>query len=488
MNITAETKPAQNNNSKDISAIKARLDRIFEAQNEHRFHVARTTAKHRIQKLKQMLKWILSHRSEIHSALKADFRKPEAETDLSEILVVTSEIRHAISHLKSWMKPKRVDSSLLMLTTSGSVMFEPRGLVLIIAPWNFPFNLTVGPLVSAVSAGNCVILKPSEFTPATSSLIGKMISEIFPENEVAQFEGDKDVSTLLFDKPFHHIFFTGSPMVGKIVQAAAAKHLTTVTLELGGKSPVIIDKSVNMNDAVKKIAWGKFMNNGQTCIAPDYALVHKDRYEEFISKLKDTVIKYYGETEEDRKKSPHYARIINARNHERLSQLIKQTEEKGAKIEIGGIADESEQYLSPTLLSNVSLDSPIMQEEIFGPVLPVIKVESLQEAVSIVQKTEKPLALYIFSTNSRHVNMVLSETTSGGACVNETLIHFLHPNLPFGGVNFSGSGNSHGYYGFKAFSHERAILKHHALSPMKMLYPPYTNFVQKLTAILVRFL
>jgi len=472
----------------DLAQVKENLERIFAAQNENRFHVARTTAKQRIKKLKKIRDWIREHRSDIHAALKEDFRKPEAETDLSEILVVTTEIKHAISHLRDWMEPRPIESTLLFMTTSSHVQYEPRGVVLIVAPWNYPFNLSIGPLVSAIAAGNCAIIKPSELTPATSKLVGRLVSELFDENEVAVVEGDKEVAGMLLDLPFHHIFFTGSPAVGKIVQAAAAKHLTSVTLELGGKSPVIVDRSVNLDDAVGKIAWGKFVNNGQTCIAPDYALVHKDREAEFIEKMRKAVESYYGSSEEDRKESTSYARIISGRHHMRLTDLISKTISMGAKLAFGGVVDASQQYISPTLLTNVPLDAPLMKEEIFGPILPVLTFESLKEAVELIQKMEKPLALYYFGNRKTHIDYVLTETTAGGTCVNETMIHFMHPNLPFGGVNFSGSGSSHGIYGFRTFSHERAVLRHHRFSPLKLLYPPYTNFVQKITAFMVKYL
>lgn len=469
------------------SEMRSEIDRVFSLQMQNRFHIADTTAKERIHKLKRILHWIEKHRSEIYSALKKDFRKPETETDISEILVALTEIRHAVSHLKKWMHPQRVDKTLSFITASGWVQYEPRGVVLIISPWNFPFNLTLGPMISAIAAGNCIILKPSEYTPATSALIRKMIIDIFPENEVAMFEGDKDVSGALLEKPFHHIFFTGSPEVGKLVMAAAAKNLSSVTLELGGKSPVIIDEDADMNDAVEKITWGKFMNNGQTCIAPDYALVHKKRHSEFLEKMQKTVQKFYGETESDRKASPHFARIISPRHHSRLQKMIEDSKKEGAKIEYGGVYDENDLYISPTLLSHVTLEMPIMKEEIFGPVLPVLAVDSMDHAVRIVQNMEKPLALYIFSRDRTNVHKVLRETSAGGTCINETLIHFLHPNLPFGGVNYSGSGNSHGFYGFRAFSHERAILRHIKHSPLKLLYPPYTEKVKKLASLVLRY-
>ncbi|MBL8020222.1 MAG: aldehyde dehydrogenase family protein [Leptospirales bacterium] len=468
--------------------IQERLDSVFQAQQENRYTISKTTASERIAKLKKILHWVDAHRTDIHKALREDFNKPEAETDLSEILVVTGEIKHAIKHLRHWMKPRRVPGSLTFLTTSSYIQFEPRGVVLIIAPWNFPFNLTMGPVVSAIAAGNCMIVKPSELTPATSALMGRLFRELFPENEIAMFEGDKDVATMLLEKPFDHIFFTGSPAVGRIVQQAAAKHLSTVTLELGGKSPVIVDKSASMDDAVAKISWGKFMNNGQACIAPDYALVHKDRYAEFVEKMSKTVKKYYGQSPEERKSSDHYARIITERHHGRLKGLVDKAIEQGAKLVLGGTADASEKYLAPTLLTDVPNHSPIMKEEIFGPVLPILAVDSMDQAIGIVQKMEKPLALYMFSNTERNIQKVLNGTTAGGTCINDTMIHFLHPNLPFGGVNFSGSGNSHGFYGFRAFSHERSVLRHHRLAPMKMMYPPYTPFVRKIINLVVRYL
>lgn len=471
----------------ELERQKERIDSVFARQLAHQHAVARTKRKVRVRKLKQMLEWIRAHRLDIQAALREDFGKPETETDLSEILVVTSELRHAIKHLREWMEPRKVDGTILFPTASAWIEYEPRGVVLIVSPWNFPFNLTVGPLVSAVAAGNCVMIKPSEYTPATSRLVGKMIAEIFPEEEVAMFEGDSRTATLLLDKPFHHIFFTGSPAVGRIVQQAAAKHLSTVTLELGGKSPVIVDQKVNLRDAAKKIAWGKFMNNGQTCVAPDYALVHRDRYAEFIEELKTVIQEFYGDSHEAQKQTPHYARIISKRHHGRLHDLVEKALAQGARLEAGGQVDHEENYLSPTVLSGVPLDSPIMNEEIFGPVLPVLPVDSLEEAVSIIRSKEKPLALYVFSKRSKSIRYVLSETTAGGTCINDTVIHFLHPHLPFGGVNFSGSGNSHGLYGFRAFSHERSILKYHRFSPMKLLYPPYNHFGKRVAGFLARY-
>ena len=346
--------------------------------------MANTDAKVRIAKLRQLLDWIYSNRNKIYQAIYADFKKPAAEVDLSEVYMVVSEIKHAIRHLKKWMKPKRVRRTLALLTTSSCIHYEPRGVVLIIAPWNFPFNLTVGPLVSAIAAGNCIIVKPSEISLNTTRLIKEMAEQLFPENEVAVFEGDKEVAEELLKTPFDHIFFTGSPAVGKIVMKAAAENLATVTLELGGKSPVIVDDTANIKDAVQKIAWGKYMNNGQSCVAPDYLLIHESKYEKFMEEFKVKIKKYYGESETDRENSNDFARIINDRHHDRLKKMINDTVELGAKIEIGGVAKEEERYIAPTVLSNVSPESPAMQEEIFGPVLPVTTFSSLEEALKFI--------------------------------------------------------------------------------------------------------
>jgi len=478
--------------SKDVTLaempLKQQIDDIFAAQQAHRQFVAQTTAKERIHKLRELLAAVYDSRIQIQKSLYADFKKPAPEVDLTETYVVIAEIKHAIKHLKKWMKPRRVKPTLALLTTRGWIRYEPRGVILIISPWNFPFNLTLGPLVSAVAAGNCCIIKPSEYTPNTSALIREMIVKIFPKEEVAMFEGGPEVATELLKKPFDHIFFTGNPKVGKIVMKAAAENLTSVTLELGGKSPVIIDESANINDAAKKIAWGKFMNKGQTCIAPDYLFVHESKYSEFLQKLKDQIKSFYGESESERGESHIYPRIINRQHHQRLAKMIHDSVEKGAHVEIGGTLNEADKYISPTVLSGIHPDSAVMQEEIFGPVLPVIKYQTLEETAELINTKEKPLALYIFSRNRKNINFMLSHIIAGGTCINDVVLHFLHLNLPFGGINNSGHGNSHGYYGFKTFSHERAVLKHSNLSPLKLMFPPYTKLGKKFIDITLKYL
>ncbi len=469
-------------------SLQERIDEIFRMQKANRFVLARTSARERTAKLRRLLNWIYQNRPAIQQALYNDFRKPPAETDLTEIYVVISEIKHAIRHLRRWMKPHRVPPTRALLTTRAWIRYEPRGVVLIMSPWNFPFNLSLGPFVSALAAGNAMILKPSEFSPHTSRLIREMITALFPENEAYVFEGDRSVAAALLKKPFDHILFTGSTAVGKIVMKAAAEHLTTVTLELGGKSPVIVDKTADLNDAARKIAWGKYMNMGQTCIAPDYLLVHREVHDEFVALLKEQIQRTYGYTEQERLRSPDYSRVITPRHHQRLTALLHDSLEKGARIEIGGHTSAEERYIDPTVVTGVSPKSALMQEEIFGPILPVIRYDDVCDSLRLIHRLEKPLALYIFSRDKQTIDCIIANTRSGGVCINDVVLHFLHLNLPFGGINNSGHGNAHGFYGFRAFSHERAILKHRRYSPLKLLYPPYVPWVQKLINLTLKYL
>ncbi len=472
----------------NLSAIESDIERIFQAQLAHRISVGRTTARERIKKLRRLHDLTLAHKDEICAAVHADFRKPEAEAYIGEIYPVVSEIRHIISNLKDWMRPRRAPSTLAFFTTSARIVYEPRGVALIIAPWNYPFMLSVGPLAAAIAAGNTAVLKPSEYTPATARIIRKLVAELFPENEVAVVEGDAEVASALLKKPFHHIFFTGSPQVGKVVMRAAAEHLSSVTLELGGKSPAIVDETANLDDAAAKLAFGKFSNNGQSCIAPDYLYVHESRHDALVAKLKERVEKFYGASAEHHEESPHYARIISQRHAERLQRLLNDAVAAGARAEIGGSVRTEDRYVAPTLLTNVTPEMTLMREEIFGPILPILKYNRLDETLDRINAGEKPLALYIFSKNRHHIKRTLEHVSSGGACVNEAMLQFLHPNLPFGGVNNSGQGSAHGFYGFRAFSHERAILKHYSFSPLKLIYPPYTKTVKRLLRLLTHYI
>ncbi|MFC1549832.1 aldehyde dehydrogenase family protein [Candidatus Neomarinimicrobiota bacterium] len=471
----------------NISVIKNRIDKVFSDQKELRPHLVRTSAKDRILKLRRLETWIDENKNDIRKALYNDFRKPAADVDLTEIWISKMELKAAIRNLRHWVKPRKVSRTLTMITTRSWIQYEPRGVVLIISPWNYPINLTFGPLVSAIAAGNSVIMKPSEFSPNSSRLMAKAVGELFPENEVALFEGEKEVAIELLKKPFDHIFFTGSTETGKKVMVAAAKNLTSITLELGGKSPAIVDTSANLKDAAEKIAWGKFMNCGQTCLAPDYVIVEASVKNDFTNHLKRSIEKFFGETETALKNSSDYSRLIHNAHFTKLRMMLDSAIANGAKVLFGADLDEKTLYISPTVLSNLNPNSTIMQEEIFGPILPVLTFENLPEALKIINALPKPLALYIFSRNKKTIESVLAGTSAGGTCINDTVINFAHMKLPFGGVNTSGMGSTHGFHGFKAFSHERAILKHHLYSPLKWMFPPYTKGVKKIIDIATKY-
>ncbi|MEO8379848.1 MAG: aldehyde dehydrogenase family protein [Acidobacteriota bacterium] len=461
-------------------SMSAEIDRIHALQSSRRAVIGATTAAQRIAKLRRLHDAVMARADEIRSAMWEDYRKPATEVDLSEIYPVVGEARHAIRHLRRWMKPKRVATRLALMGSTASIRYEPKGVVLIIAPWNFPFNLSLGPLVSAIAAGNCVMIKPSEMTPASTACMKSILADLFDESEVALIEGDASVSEMLLRKKFDHIFFTGSPAVGKLVMKAAAEHLTSVTLELGGKSPVIVDRTANLDEAARKIAWGKFFNSGQVCIAPDYLLVDETVCDSFLNKLRASITAMGSEG----------ARgiIVNDRHAARVKRLVDGAVAQGAQFAYGG--ESNGRAIEPTLLTNVSPDAAVMQEEIFGPVLPVLTYRSLDEALRLIEEKEKPLVLYIFSRSRKVVRRILDRTRAGGTTVNHTLIHFYHLNLPFGGVGNSGVGKGHGFYGFEAFSNARGVLNQHLrFSAIELLFPPYKGKLKKfLTDFTVRWL
>jgi aldehyde dehydrogenase (NAD+) len=460
------------------------IQTIFKAQQANAQNVANTDARTRKNKLRKLLDWTIANEVEIGKALFQDFKKNPAETNLGEIFGVVGEIKHLLKHLNSWMKPQSVPTPLNMIGTSAHVRFEPKGVCLIISPWNYPFNLSIKPLVQAIAAGNTVILKPSEMTPHTSALLKKMLSELFEENEVAVFEGDANVSQILLNQPFNQIFFTGSPAVGKIVMSAAAKNLTSVTLELGGKSPCIVDETANIIKTAEKIAWGKFINNGQTCIAPDYILVHKNVENELINSLKVAINAMYGT---DAKQSVDYCRIVNKCHFNRLNGILQEALEKGAKVEIGGQVDGSENYFAPTLLSEVDDSMKVMQEEIFGPILPIVSFTTNEEAIAHIKSREKPLAMYINSSKEKNIKYFMDNSSAGGTVINDCVIHYGNTEIPFGGINNSGIGKSGGIWGFTEFSNQRAVMRQ-KFGTFKMIYPPYTPFVTKLIKFFVKYL
>ncbi|MGI9544914.1 MAG: aldehyde dehydrogenase family protein [Cyclobacteriaceae bacterium] len=461
---------------------------IFKQQKKMSIALRNEDIDDRKQRLKKIKKWVLDHRTDIQKAVYQDFKKPPEEVDLSEIYAVLTEVRHAIKHLHNWMKPKKVEAPLSLLGTKSRVVYEPKGVCLIIAPWNFPFNLAIGPLISALAAGNTVMLKPSELTPHTSQLIEDMINELFEPAEVAVFQGGKEIAQSLLALPFDHIFFTGSPQVGKIVMKAAAEHLTSVTLELGGKSPVIVDETANIPDAAEKIIWGKLLNKGQTCIAPDYVLVHQEVKESLIDEMKVYIDKLFDDEGKGIKESSQYARIINEQHFNRIHELIDQAVDLGAEIELGGETDIEECFIHPTLLRNVPKEATIMEEEIFGPVLPLVKFRDLTEAISYINSKPKPLALYIFSQTRSNQENIIKQTSSGTVAINDNILQFMHPELPFGGVNNSGIGKSHGHFGFLAFSNEKAVLKQKiGLTSVKPIYPPYNSIAKNAIELLLKY-
>ncbi len=438
---------------------KTHLQTVFERQAATAIHLRSSTAAERIAKIRKLRDAVIAHTEDWYKAAYADFRKPEGEVDLAEILPVCVEANDAIRNLKKWMKPSHVWPTMLTLGMRSHVQYMPKGRCLIIGPFNYPVNLTLGPLVSAIAAGNTAILKPSELTPHLSAVICKVVREVFTEDEVAIFEGEADVSQALLELPFDHIFFTGSPMIGKLVMGAAARHLASVTLELGGKSPTIIDASANLKLAASNIMWAKFANSGQTCIAPDYVFVHESVKDAWVVLCQAQLKKAYGEDLAVQQKSPHLAHMVNSRHTARVKGLLDDAVAKGAKALTGGGVSENDCFIQPTLLDQVASNSRVMDEEIFGPLLPIMTYRDINDVIAHVNAGPKPLALYIYSQDSANIDKVLTQTVSGGACVNHALMQFLHGNLPFGGVNNSGIGNAHGHYGFKAFSHERGVVR-----------------------------
>jgi aldehyde dehydrogenase (NAD+) len=464
------------------------LDERFARLRAARPALRATTARERVAKLRRLQRALLERQEAFRAALMADFRKHPTEVDMTEILPVTSEIKHVCAHLGEWMAPRRVGTPVSLIGTRSEIRCEPRGACLIISPWNFPVNLTLIPLVSAVAAGNAVVLKPSEYAPRTAAELEALVAEVFDPAEAFVVQGDHTAAQALLALPFDHVFFTGSPRVGRLVMQAAAEHLTSVTLELGGKSPAIVDRHADVAQAAMKVAWGKTLNAGQTCIAPDYALVHEDLVDDFVAGLDAQWTVQYGATDAARQQSESLARIINDQHTARLADLLDDALDKGAEAVVGGTVDRGDRFVAPTVLRGVTPEMGVLQEELFGPVLPVLPYRELDEAIAWINGRPKPLALYAFSRRNSVVDRILSETSSGGATVNDCILHFLNPNMPFGGVNNSGMGQSHGQYGFETFSHQRSVLRQGTRYAVnKLLYPPYTRQVDQLVDLSIKF-
>ncbi len=436
-------------------SVATEIERVFALQRAHQWAMKATTAEQRKEKLRKLKSAVEAHGDEIVAAVRKDTRKPENEIRVTELLNVLANIERNISNLDEWMKPVEVTPSLNK-DDKARIVYEARGVCLILGPWNFPLGLVMGPLAAAVAAGNCCMVKLTDLCPATASIAARIIGEAFDENEVALFEGDVDVATALLELPFNHIFFTGSTRVGKIVMAAAAKHLATVTLELGGKSPVIVDDDADLQKVAGDLAAAKQFNGGQACISPDYVFIKAQQKDALVEAFQSRVkLNLY--TDDGSIKKENIAQIVNDQNFARVKRLFDDAIAKGARIAVGGILEEADRTIHPTILTNVTPDMLIMQEEIFGPIVPVMTYDSIDDAVAFISSRDKPLALYVYSNNQNNIDKVLSGTSSGGVTINGFFSHYLENQLPFGGVNQSGMGSYHGIYGFKAFSHERAI-------------------------------
>lgn len=461
------------------------IQALFNRQKAHQYAVGATSAQERARKLKQLEHAVrVTYRDAIYEACFKDLGKGRPETDLSELYSAVSETRHAAAHVRGWMRKKYVSTPLALLGSRSWIRYEPKGVCLLFSPWNLPINLTIGPLASAIAAGNTVIVKPSELTPHCSALLKEMLSNLFTEQEVAVVEGGVEVANELLALPFNHIFFTGSPGVGKIVMSAAAKHLASVTLELGGKSPTIVDETANISLAAQRIVFGKFSNNGQLCLSPDYIYVHESKKSALVSAISQCIDTSFGPSAKD---SPFFARFVNERNYDRVKSYLDDAVSKGANILKGGQSDRESKFMEPTLVENPPLDSALMQNEIFGPVLPILTYKHLDEVIGHIQANERPLAIYIYSNRSENIERIAQYTRTGGTCINQNVVHFFQLNLPFGGSNNSGIGRGHGYAGFQAFSNERGYYKQVVPNALDILSPPYNNLKQRILDLTIRW-
>ena len=431
---------------------------------------------YRINALTTLKESILANEHKIFTALREDLGKSEFESFAGEIGVVLSEISEAVKHVRSWAKPGKVKSRLINYPDRNFIYPQPYGVTLIIGPWNYPLQLILAPLVAAIAAGNCIVIKPSELAPVTSNLISGIISASFPSEYLAVVEGGIEESQALLKQRFDFIFFTGGSKVGRIVMKEAAENLTPIALELGGKSPAIVDSDANIEVAARRIVWGKFFNAGQTCVAPDYLLVNSRISSRLVDAMIRTIHQFYGE---DPSGSPDFSRIINEVHFDRLAGLMS-----NGRILVGGEKDRGKRYIAPTIITEISWEDPIMQEEIFGPILPVLEFEDLDAALEKISSQPRPLALYYFSSNKSTCKRVLERVEFGGGCINDCVMHLLNPNLPFGGVGESGMGCYHGKYGFETFSHRKSILEKGTWMDIALRYPPYAGKLKWMRKIL----
>lgn len=450
----------ENTSNDRISGIVAAQRRFFRSHKT-------LSVEYRLSSLRALRSAIIAHEQELADALNHDLHKSYEEAYLTEISIVLGEIDNFLKHLKGWAAPSKKSSPLKLFPSRSVVLTEPLGVALIIAPWNYPMQLLLNPLVGAIAAGCTAVLKPSPYTPTVAKVLEKIVRSAFDEEYVAVVQGDRSVNTALLNERYDIIFFTGSPTLGRVVMRAAAEHLTPVVLELGGKSPVVVDRSANVELAAKRVAWGKVLNSGQTCIAPDYVLIHRDVKEQFISAFARAVEQLYGD---DLRVSPHYVRMVSARAFERVAGYLKD-----GRLRYGGRVDAEERFIEPTLLDEVSADSAVMREEIFGPILPMIEIDGVEEAIEFINDREKPLALYAFA-EERVAHRIFELTSSGGGCINDTIMHVASENIPFGGVGNSGMGRYHGRDSLYAFSHRRAVVVTPTWVDLPIRYMPYKLF------------
>lgn len=422
----------------------------------------------RVEQLRALKEMMLAHQDRISAALKADLGKSSEEAWISEIGYSISEIEHSLKHLNKWAKPRKVSTPLAAQPGKSYLLPEPLGTVLIIGAWNYPFQLVIAPLVAAISAGNFAVLKPSELSINTSALLAELLPQYLDKEAFAVVEGAVEETTELVKQPFDHFFYTGGENVGRIVMKAAAEHLAPVTLELGGKSPCIVDSNCNLDVTAARIVWGKWMNAGQTCVAPDYVLVEKGFEDKLVKALIKKIEAFYGK---DAAQSSDYGRIVNERHFARLQSYLADQ-----NVVYGGQTNEQTRYMSPTLVMQPGLDSELMRQEIFGPILPIITLDNISDSIAFINQRSKPLALYLFSKNKQLENKVLNETSAGSVCVNDGMMFMVNPELPFGGVGHSGMGAYHGQFGFDTFSHLKSVMKRSFLLDAPMRYPPFTSF------------
>ena len=458
------------------------VNEIVQNQRDFFYSDASKSVNFRINSLKKLYDVIFQRQDEIEEALQADLNKSGFEAYVSEVGMILDELRYTIKHLKKWTKIKSVGTPLLHFLSRSFIISEPFGVVLIMSPWNYPFLLTLSPLIGALAAGNCCVVKPSQYSKVTSAIIGEILAQAFPQEYVAVVQGGREANSELLGIRFDYIFFTGSPAVGHIVMESAAKFLTPVTLELGGKSPCIVDGTSDIELAAKRIVWGKFLNAGQTCVAPDFIIVQEELKESLEKMLLFYITKFYGEKPLE---NPELPKIINGKHFQRLVSLIEGTKSSSTeKIITGGIYDPVSEKVAPTLIENVLWDSPLMKEEIFGPLLPILTFKSYDNLIQTLKSREKPLALYIFSKDKKMQNRLLQSLSFGGGCINDTIIHLANPKLPFGGIGNSGMGQYHGKYSFETFSHKKSIIKKSNMLDVNLRYPPFKDHLNIIRKIL----